>query len=176
MFTFDVDAAIGNDAPLVANPANSANPITGNSAISNISKISNPIPPLSKDAGPIQEQAITPAERFELRGLVDAVATFNDFTQEQTAEAQEIAQADPVAALECFRELASKIPVSDASDDRIKCTQCSNLVGGVCTKWNQLGAVRGYQPVLIPRRCIQFTPDISEPDQRCGFDRWRGLT
>lgn len=176
MFTFDIDAAIRNDAPHVANSANSANPITGNSAISNISKISSPIPPLSKDAGPMQEQAITPAKRAELRRLVNAVATFNDFTLEQTAEAQEIAQADSVEALECFQGLASKIQTSDSSDDRIKCTQCSNLLGGVCAKWSQLGAVRGYQPVPIPRRCIQFIPDISEPDQRCGFDRWRGLT
>ena len=46
----------------------------------------------------------------ELRALVDAVAAFHGFTLEQTAEAQQIAQADPVAALECFRVLAAQIP------------------------------------------------------------------
>ena len=44
----------------------------------------------------------------ELRALVDAVAAFHGFTPDQTAEAQQIAEADHVAALECFRSLAER--------------------------------------------------------------------
>ena len=44
----------------------------------------------------------------ELRALVEAVAAFHGFTADQTSEAQQIAQADQVAALECFRSLAER--------------------------------------------------------------------
>lgn len=98
MFTFDVDAAIGNEGYPLANSANAANPDTGKTPISKISKISNVLPPFSTE------------QRAELQALVDVVATFHGFTPEQTAEAQQIAQADTLAALECFRELAAAIP------------------------------------------------------------------
>jgi hypothetical protein len=51
---------------------------------------------------------IAPDELVELRTLVNAVAAFHGFTPGQTAEAQQIAQADAVAALECFRSLAER--------------------------------------------------------------------
>ena len=70
------------------------------------------LPDQMRSAGHIQDRTVTLAERAELRALVDAVATFHGFTLEQTAEAQEIAQADAVAALECFRTLAGKIPAT----------------------------------------------------------------
>ena len=46
-------------------------------------------------------------QQAELRELVDAVAAFHGFTPEQTAEAQQIAAADHVAALECFRTMTA---------------------------------------------------------------------
>jgi len=96
MFTFDVDAAIGKSGTPSANSANPANPTTETPPISRISKISNPLPPFPTE------------QRAELRALVDAVAAFHGFTLEQTAEAQQIAEADHVTALECFRSLAER--------------------------------------------------------------------
>lgn len=49
MFTFDVDAAIGNEGIPPANSANSANPTTKKPTISNISEISNPAPSFSTE-------------------------------------------------------------------------------------------------------------------------------
>ena len=51
------------------------------------------------------------APEAELIALVDAVADFHGFNLEQRAEAKQIALADAVAALECFRDLAARIPV-----------------------------------------------------------------
>ena len=108
-------------------------------------------------------------QRAELRTLVDAVADFHGFTLEQTAEAQQIAQGDQVAALECFRSQAAKL----ATDDRIKCRQCSYLRGRICTQAALLGAGRGYAPILeIARRCEWFKPLANAEDQRTGAQRW----
>ena len=57
-------------------------------------------------------RTLEPAEFAELRALIDAVALFNGFTADQTAEARQIAEADAVAALECFRVLAAGIRVA----------------------------------------------------------------
>ena len=48
--------------------------------------------------------------RSELRALVDRVADYHGFTDEQRREAFEIALSDRVAALECFRALVAEIP------------------------------------------------------------------
>ncbi len=112
----------------------------------------------------------------ELLALVDAVADFHDFNPEQRAEAKEIALADLEAALECFRDLAARIPsIQPATDDRITCNRCVNLVGRKCTKWIEMGAVRGWEPVQLPMRCEQFTPKAGEADQRTGAERWPNL-
>lgn len=66
-------------------------------------------------------------------------------------------------------------------DDRIRCTDCSWLsMNGVCRaagpKHKPVVANRGYQPVRdLPRRCEGFAPYADNPDQRRGFERWRGL-
>src|SRR5687767_2118187 len=52
----------------------------------------------------------------ELIALVYRVADYNAFTPLQRAEAVEIALADHVAALECFRKLAADIPVPALAD------------------------------------------------------------
>ena len=57
---------------------------------------------------PLGRVASTAETQSELRTLVEAVATFNGLTEDQTAEAHHIAQADAVAALECFRILAAR--------------------------------------------------------------------
>ena len=51
-------------------------------------------------------------QRTELVALVNRVATYHAFTDEQRQEALEIALADPGVALECFRGLAAEIPTS----------------------------------------------------------------
>lgn len=199
MFTFDVDAAIGNGGNPLANSANFANPTAKKPTISKISKISNPILPFSTGqtagAGTDRQQpanvataraTIAPEIRTapgagthtaaELRALVNAVTAFHGFTPEQTAEAQEIAQADPVAALECFREQAARIPLSKATDDRIHCTDCARLRGRICAQAAMLGASQGYTPVQrIARRCEGFKPLAGAADQRTGAQRWPGL-
>ncbi len=88
--------------------------------------------------------------------------------------------------------IASEVPASQADarpaspidpmDDRIRCTQCSQLSGkGVCRaagpKRKPVVANRGYQPVKdTPRRCEGFTPFGDDPNQRRGFERWPWLT
>src|SRR3990172_4362123 len=97
------------------------------------------------------------APEAELIALVDAVADFHGFNPEQRAEAKQIALADLDAALECFRDLAAKIPgIQPAADDRITCNRCANLAGRKCTKWEKLWAARGWEPVQLPLRCEQF--------------------
>ena len=148
---------------------------------------------------PAAAPAIAPAERArlgdtmapetELIALVDAIADFHGFNPEQRAEAKQIAVADLDAALECFRGLATKIPgvpgatapfgairaVQSATDDRIMCNQCANLAGRKCTRWKELGAARGWEPVQLPLRCEQFRPVAGEADQRTGAERWPNL-
>lgn len=115
----------------------------------------------------------------ELIALVDAIADFHGFNPEQRDEAKQIALADLEAALECFRDLAARIPggpgVQSATDDRIRCNQCANLAGRKCTKWKELGAARGWEPVQLPLRCEQFKPKAGEADQRTGAQRWPEL-
>jgi len=66
-------------------------------------------------------------------------------------------------------------------DDRIHCTDCSQLASsGVCRaagpQRKPVVANRGYQPVKdIPRRCEGFTPYGDNPNQHRGFERWPGL-
>jgi hypothetical protein len=116
------------------------------------------------------------APEAELIALVDAVADFHGFNPEQRAEAKQIALADPEAALECFRDLAARIPnIEPTTDDRITCNLCANLVGRKCTKWKELGACRGWEPIQLPLRCEQFEPDAGEADQRTGEERWSNL-
>ena len=57
---------------------------------------------------PVSGASTCNTQQVELRALVDAVAAFHGFTPEQTAEAQQIAAADLVAALECFRLLTER--------------------------------------------------------------------
>jgi hypothetical protein len=86
--------------------------------------------------------------------------------------------ATPESALE--RSDAQPANPVDA-DDRIRCTDCSWLsMSGVCRaagpKHKPVVANRGYQPVRdLPRRCEGFAPYADNPDQRRGFERWRGL-
>ena len=108
--------------------------------------------------------------------LVDAVADFHGFNPEQRAEAKQIALADPVAALECFRAQVAKIPgIQPTTDDRITCSRCANLAGRKCVKWEKLGAARGWEPVQLSLRCEQFKPEAGEADQRTGAERWPSL-
>jgi hypothetical protein len=52
-------------------------------------------------------ESATATDPAELRVLVNRVADYHGFTAEQRAEALQIALADQVAALECFRALAA---------------------------------------------------------------------
>ena len=80
-------------------------------------------PPGVQQAAPEQRSVagagITNAE--ELRALVNTVADFHGFRDDRRSEAQQIAQADAEAALECFRELAGGLPCNQAS--RLPCNQ-----------------------------------------------------
>lgn len=128
---------------------------------------------------PAAARTIAPAERArlgdamapeaELIALVDTVADFHGFNPEQRVEARQIAVADPEAALECFRALAARIPgIQHTTDDRITCNRCVNLAGRKCTRWEAMGAARGWEPVQLPLRCEQFKPKAGEADQRTG--------
>ena len=50
------------------------------------------------------------APEAELTALVNLVADHHGFTLEDRQEALEIALADAVSALECFRALAARLP------------------------------------------------------------------
>lgn len=65
-----------------------------------------------------QISAATIAPDAELLALVDTVAASHGFTLKQRAEAQQIAQADPAAALECFRAQAQRIRKPTGTDAR----------------------------------------------------------
>ena len=128
--------------------------------------------PDSPSAGQDEQRTLEPAELAQLRALVDLVADHHAFTQTQRAEAHQIALADQVAALACFRSQAARLP----TDDCIKCGQCSYLRNRVCTQAASHGAVRGYTPDPdIARRCECFKPLASAPDQRTGAQRWPSL-
>lgn len=70
---------------------------------------------------------------------------------------------------------------NNSLDDRICCTDCSQLAtSAVCRaagpKNKAVVANRGYQPIRdLPRRCEGFTPYGDQPDQRRGFERWPEL-
>lgn len=64
--------------------------------------------PANDGAGQDDKLTLEPAGMAELRALVDLIADHHAFTPAQRAEAQQIAQADQVAALECFRSLAER--------------------------------------------------------------------
>jgi hypothetical protein len=61
------------------------------------------------------------------------------------------------------------------ADDRRSCLTCLNLSpAGACgAAWR---AGRRYSPMLEPsRRCEDFQPRFSDPDQRVGRERWPWL-
>ena len=62
----------------------------------------------ANDADHDEQQALKPADLAELVALVNLVADHHAFTPAQRAEARQIAQADQVAGLECFRSLAKR--------------------------------------------------------------------
>jgi hypothetical protein len=61
------------------------------------------------------------------------------------------------------------------ADDRRSCTACAHLSpGGTCGAAWARG--RRYSPMLDPpRRCAEFRPKASGPDQRSGRERWPWL-
>ena len=128
--------------------------------------------PDAPNAAQDQQRTLESADLADLLRLVDLIADHHAFTTTQRAEAHQIAQADQVAALECFRSQAARLP----TDDRIKCGQCSYLRNRVCTQAASHGAVRGYTPDPdIARRCECFKPLASAPDQRTGTQCWPSL-
>lgn len=136
------------------------------------------VPAADPTLAPVQRAApsLDADAGVELLALVDAVADFHGFNPEQRVEAKQIALADLEAALECFRALVAKIPgIQPATDDRITCSQCANLAGRKCSKWEAMGAARGWEPVQLPLRCEQFKPKAGEADQRTGAQRWPNL-
>jgi len=57
-------------------------------------------------------------------------------------------------------------------------TQCENLSGNRClaAARGELDGVRNQHPFdKLPRRCVAYVPLPDDPDQRPGFERWRGL-
>ncbi len=58
-------------------------------------------------------QLLRALEQAELARLVNQVADYHGFTEQQRQEALEIALADAVAALDCFRALAARIPTME---------------------------------------------------------------
>lgn len=91
-----------------------------------------------------------------------------------------IATATPATSATSASESKAVAPwkqgvlVRDA-DDRRSCTTCLNLSpAGACgAAWRE---GRRYSPMLEPpRRCEDFQPKISDPDQRTGRVRWPWL-
>ena len=97
MFTFDIETEARKAGGSNANSANHANPDRKSAPISTISTISTTAPPNLAEC------------RAELVRLVNRVADHNAFTPEQRQEVLEIALADYVAALECFRDLVARM-------------------------------------------------------------------
>lgn len=108
-------------------------------------------------------EAVNPtlgSPRVELMGLIKAVGTLYAFTPEETAEATQIAFADPKAALACYRDVASRYALNIPADDRITCGECSRLVRGKCQAAKQglmIDTQPDYSPTPdTPRRCEHF--------------------
>jgi hypothetical protein len=119
-----------------------------------------------------EQRTLEPVKFADLVALVNLVADHHAFTETQRAEAHQIAQADPVAALECFRSQGARLP----TDDRIKCGRCANLRNRVCTQAAAHDAVKGYTPdPNTARRCECFKPLASASDQSTGAQRWPSL-
>jgi hypothetical protein len=130
----------------------------------------------------------TAAEAAELSALVRAVAAVGEWSAAEIEEAITLAQADPEAALICWRTLAAEHGLEPAShDDRRTCEQCTNLDRHrgrdgfrrcAAARRGDLPHVasRDYSPVPdVPKRCEGFTAKPDDPDQRSGCERWPGL-
>lgn len=107
---------------------------------------------------PVNEKLGSP--RVELLGLIRTVGMLYGFTPEETAEANQIAFADPKSALASYRDVAKRYDLNVQTDDRVTCGECSRLVRGRCQA-AKLGLIADtspdYSPVAdIPRRCEFF--------------------
>lgn len=139
----------------------------------------------------------TPGQAAELFALLEVFGA--EWSAEDKAEALEVAFADPVDALTCFRMLAADFSTStrararepgpytsallaerDPDDDRRTCSDCANLTPreGRC-----LAAWRGERPNAVARReyhpitdallrCDRYAPGPNDPDRRGGAERW----
>lgn len=104
---------------------------------------------------------ISKRDRVELDELITVVASFHAFTEADIQEARTIALGDVPAALSCFRDLAKRAGASTpAVDDRVLCSDCSNLRRGHCqaaADGLMADTYRGYSPVPdVLRRCQHF--------------------
>ncbi|MBN8517598.1 MAG: hypothetical protein J5X22_21290 [Candidatus Accumulibacter sp.] len=60
-----------------------------------------------------------------------------------------------------------------ANDDRRCCSQCLNLLSGVCVvarPGGRVSAIRGHRPALpdMPQRCSGYSPNTRDTDQQTG--------
>ena len=132
----------------------------------------------------------TPEQATELRVLLARIAA--TWSDEDKAEALDVALADPELALVSFRALVAEMapaaipdgPYSsaplaerDPGDDRRTCHDCTHLAGtGRClSAWHghpPAGSGRSYTPIDdLLRRCERYLPKADDPDQRVGADR-----
>lgn len=97
--------------------------------------------------------AVSESSDSELSRAVNRVADHHGFTDEQRQEALDMARADPIAALECFRTLVASIPPDHTlPDDMRRCMNCRNLREGYCQ-------IERFSPALdVLRRCETFKP------------------
>jgi hypothetical protein len=121
------------------------------------------------NATAIAPNASKPASLQELRAQLLTQLTRNQSAGRETEIPAELRTSESAAT--------TKIPKAEpASDNRVTCNRCSNLIGSKCAKWRELGAAQGWQPVQRPLRCEQFKPKAGDPDQRSGAQRWPALT
>lgn len=103
------------------------------------------------------------------------------FSRPLAANLANAAKEATTTGIAASRTDANRANPRDPFDDRIRCTECSQLaMSGICRaaapKNKPVVANRGYQPIRdLPRRCEGFTPYGDHPDQRRGFERWPGL-
>ena len=136
------------------------------------------VTPVTADATP--DVTPKPAPILACTCVTSVTAENDDTAGKATSEPIDLEAFEERAAIREFdgginRQDAERLALTDLADDRIKCSQCKNLVGSKCAKWRELGALQGWQPVQLPLRCEQFKPKAGEPDQRTGAQRWPGL-
>lgn len=117
----------------------------------------------------------------EIRQLIGTVVLLLDCPASDREDFARDWLGDPEAIEASLRKLVEYYRPQPVSfpDERRTCRQCANLrsqVCGIAQPDSIVSARRGYEPWLVLLRCPGYAPLSNESDQRCGTQRWPGLS